>query len=100
MDFSAAEGNITAGGFQLSLLSVPDDFRYIVDAAIGQGSGNQVDRIRKQILGNNRQEKKLVNHLVKLLAPQMREKEFQKSEQENSHLIVVEETKLNKNLGL
>ena len=77
-------------GFQLSLLSVPDDFRYIVDAAIGQGSGNQVDRIRERIWGNNQHEKELVNHLLKLLAPQRREKEFQKSEQENNHLIVVE----------
>ena len=84
MDFSAGKGNVTAGGFQLSLLSVPDDFRYIVDAAIGQGSGSQMDRIRKQIWGNNQQEKKLVNHLVKLLSSQV------KTGGENA-LVVVED---------
>ena len=85
MDFSAGEGNMTAGGFQLSLLSVPDDFRYIVDAATGQGADNQMDRIRKQIWGNNQQEKKLVSHLVKLLSSQVKTKGGENA------LIVVEE---------
>ena len=83
MDFIAGDGNMSAGGFQLSLLSVPDDFRYV--AATGQGEGNQMDRIRKQIWGNNQQEKKLVNHLVKLLSSQV------KTEGGENSLIVVEE---------
>ena len=91
MDFIAGDGITAAGGFQLSLLSVPDDLRYIIAAATGQGSGNQLDRIRNQIWGNNQQEQKLLSHLVKLLAPQLSEKEFQKSEQEDNPLIVVEE---------
>ena len=85
MDFSAGEGNITAGGFQLSLLSVPDDFRFIVDAATGEGADDQMDRIRKQIWGNDQQEKKLVNHLVKLLSSQVKTKGGENA------LIVVEE---------
>ena len=91
MEFIAGEGNTTAGGFQLSLLSVPDNLRYIIAAATGQGADNQLDRIRNQICGNNQQEKKLVSHLVKLLAPTLSEKVFQKSEQEGNPLIVVEE---------
>ena len=91
MDFIAGDGITAAGGFQLSLLSVPDDLRYIIAAATGQGSGNQLDRIRNQIWGNNQQEQKLLSHLVKLLAPQLSEKEFKKSEQEDNPLIVVEE---------
>ena len=85
MDFSAGEGNITAGGFQLSLLSVPDDFRYIVNAATGQGADDQMDRIRKQIWVNNQQDKKLVHHLVKLLSSQV------KTDGHDNPLIVVEE---------
>ena len=91
MEFIAGEGNTTAGGFQLSLLSVPDDLRYIIAAATGQGAGRQMDRIRERIWGNNHQDKKLVSHLVKLLASTLSEKVFQKSEQEDNPLIVVEE---------
>ena len=91
VDFIDADGITAAGGFQLSLLSVPDDFRYIIAAATGQGSDNQLDRIRNQNWGNNHQEQKLVSHLVKLLAPQLSEKELQKSEEEDNPLIVVEE---------
>ena len=91
MDFIAGDGRTAAAGFQLSLLSVPDDFRYIIAAATGQGLDNQLDRIRNQIWGNNHQEQKLVSHLVKLLAPQLSEKEFKRSEQEDNPLIVVEE---------
>ena len=43
------------------------------------------------IQGNNKQDKKLVNHLVKLLATKVREKNVQKSVQEDNPLIVVEE---------
>ena len=91
MEFIAGEGNTTAGGFQLSLLSVPDDLRYIIAAATGQGADRQLSRIRERILGNNEQDKKLVSHLVKLLAPTLSEKVFKKSEQERNPLIVVEE---------
>ena len=91
MDFIAGDEITAAGGFQLSLLSVPDDLRYIIAAATGQGSGNQLDRIRNQIWGNNHQEQTLVSHLLKLLAPQLNKKEFKKSEQEKNPLIVVEE---------
>ena len=91
MDFIAGDGVTAAGGFQLSLLSVPDDFRYIIAAATGQGSDNQLDRIRNQIWGNYHQEQKLVSHLMKLLAPKLSEREFKQSEQEDNPLIVVEE---------
>ena len=85
MDFIAGEGHITAGGIQLSLLSVPDDFCYIVDAATGQGADDQMDRIRKQIWGNNQQDKKLVHHLVKLLSSRVQ------TDGHYNPLIVVEE---------
>ena len=52
MDFIDGDEIKAAGGFQLSLLSVPDDLRYIIAAATGQGSGNQLDRIRERIWGN------------------------------------------------
>ena len=91
MDFIAGDEITAAGGFQLSLLSVPDDLRYIIAAATGQGSGNQLDRIRNQIWGNKHQEQKLLSHLVKLLAPQLSEKEFRQSEQKHNPLIVIEE---------
>ena len=68
-----------------------DDFCYIIAAAIGQGSDNQLDRIRNQIWGNNHREQKLVSHLVKLMAPQLSEKDFKKSDEEDNPLIVVEE---------
>ena len=91
MDFIAGEGIVTAGGFQLSLLSVPDDFRYIIESVKDQGSGHQLDIIRKMIWGNNHQEKHLVNHLVKLLSLQVREKEAQKIELLDKPLIEVME---------
>ena len=92
MEFIAGEGNTTAGGFQLSLLSVPDDFRYIVDAAAGQGADRQLDRIRNQIWGSNIQDKELVRQLVKLMATEVREKNVKKSvPEDNDPLIVVEE---------
>ena len=79
MEFIAGEGNTTAGGFQLSLLSVPDDFRYIIAAATGQGADSQLDRIRERIWGNNKQDKKLVSHLVKLLATKVMKQNVRKS---------------------
>ena len=91
MEFIAGEGNTTAGGFQLSLLSVPDDLRYIIAAATGQGADSQLGRIRERIWGNKKKDKKLLSHLVKVLAPTLSEKTFQKSEQEENPLIVVEE---------
>ena len=89
MDFTAGEGIVSAGGFQLSLLSVPDNFRYIIDGVKEQGSGHQLDRIRKMIWGNNHQEKHLINHLVKLLSLQVREKEFQRVEIVDKPLVEV-----------
>ena len=91
MDFIAGEGITTAGGFQLSLLSVPDDFRYIIDTVKDQGSGHQLDRIRKIIWGNNQKEKHLISHLVKLLSLQVREKEAQRIELLDKPLIEVME---------
>ena len=92
VDFTAGEGNYSAGGFQLSLLSIPDDFRYIIDAVKEKGSDNQLDRIRQQIWGNNNQDKQLVNHLLNLLSPQVREKELRTNEHGDNPLIeVVEE---------
>ena len=85
MEFIAGEGNTTAGGFQLSLLSVPDDFCYIIAATTGQGADTQMNRIRNQIWGNNQQDKKLVHHLVKLLSSQV------KTDGHDNPLIVVEE---------
>jgi hypothetical protein len=87
VDFSAGEGNFTAGGFQLSLLSIPDDFRYMIDAIAQQGSESQLDRIRQTIWGNNQQEKQLVNHLLNLLSPKVREQEHG----DNPLIEVVEE---------
>ena len=92
MDFSAGEEILTAGGFQLSLLSVPDDFRYIIDAVKDQGSGHQMDRIRKMIWGNNHQEKHLLNHLTKLLSLQVRERQAQRIELVDKPLIEVIES--------
>jgi hypothetical protein len=94
VDFTAGSGNYSAGGFQLSLLSVPDDFRYMIDALAEQGSDNQLDRIRQQIWGNKKkqQEKQLVSHLLNLLSPQVREKELQRTKHGDNPLIeVVEE---------
>ena len=91
MEFIAGEGNTTAGGFQLSLLSVPDDLRYVVDAAAGQGADRQLSRVRERIWGEKLQNKELLSQLVRLLAHQLSEKEFNKSEQEDNPLIVVEE---------
>ena len=89
MDFIAGEGIVTAEGFQLSLLSVPDNFRYIIDSVKDQESGHQLDRIRKKIWGNNQQEKHLLNHLVKLLSLQAREREVQRIKVVDKPLIEV-----------
>ena len=70
---------------------MPDDFRYIIDAATGQGGDSQLHRIMEKISGNNQHNKELVSHLVKLMATKVREKNVQKSVQEDNPLIVVEE---------
>jgi hypothetical protein len=93
VDFSAGEGIVTAGGFQLYLLSVPDNFRYIIDTVKDHGSEHQLDILRKMIWGNNQKEKHLVNHLVKLLSLQVREKEAQRIELLDKPLIEVMEDK-------
>ena len=89
MEFIAGEGNTTAGGFQLSLLSVPDDLHYIIAAATGQGADSPLQRISERVWGNNKQDKELVSHLLKLLATNVKGKNLLKSVQENSPLIVV-----------
>ena len=89
MDFIAGDGIVTARGFQLSLLSVHDDFRYIIDTVKEQGSGHQMDRTRKMIWGNNHQEKHFLNHLTMLLSLQVRERQAQRIELVDKPLIEV-----------
>ena len=53
VDFTGT-GNTSAEGFQLSLLSVPDGLRLLIEAAIGQGKDHSnLDRIAKEIWGYN-----------------------------------------------
>jgi hypothetical protein len=93
VDFIAGEGIVSAGRFQLSLLSVPNGFRYIIAAVKDQSSGYQMDRFRKMIWGNNHQKKHLQNHLVRLLSLQVREKEAQRIELGDKPLIEVIKSK-------
>ena len=94
MDFIASPGNFSAGGFQLSLLSVPDDLRHVIDAVKDRGAGRQVDRKWEQVRGNNQQEQLLVKHLMKLLSPSVRNKDILKikeAPQTNPLIEVVED---------
>ena len=95
VDFSAGEGALSAGGFQLSILSVPNELSHVSDAASGTaGAGRQMERIQKQTRGNNPQEQLLVKHLLGLLLPSVRNKEitYQREVPQTNPLIeVVEE---------
>ena len=92
MDFTARDGDYSAGGFQLSLLSIPDDLRYLIDGITGQGSDSKLDRIRQTVWGNSQQDKLLVNHLLHLLSANGRDKQLKTIRQDDSPLIeVVEE---------
>ena len=54
VDFTGT-GNASAEGFQLSLLSVPDGLRLLIEAAIDEGKDySGLDRIAKEIWGYNR----------------------------------------------
>ena len=63
--------NQTAGGFQLSLLSVPPDLLPLVRAATQprQEQNSQVSRVRERWRGRQQSEQQLVSHLLSLLAP-------------------------------
>ena len=63
MDFSAGEGGETAGGFQLSVLSIPDSVRYVIGAVQGrEGDREQVDRIRHQLWGQEEEQLARIRH--------------------------------------
>ena len=89
MDFTAQDGDSSAGGFQLSLLSIPDDLRYLIDGVTGQGSDSQLDRIRKTVWGNSQQDSQLVSQLMKLLTSQVKEKQLRTTEHRDNPLIEV-----------
>ena len=92
VDFIALSSNSSARGFQLSLVSVPDDLRHIIDAVKDPEPGDQLDRIRDHLWGNSHQEQQLVSHLLRLLSPSLREQTLKSRKPGNSPLIeVVEE---------
>ena len=91
MEFTAGDGDYSAGGFQLSIISIPDDLRHIIDAVKGQGSDTQLERIQQTVWGDNQQGHHLMSHLLNLL----REKQPRTTvpEQGDNPLIeVIEET--------
>ena len=95
MDFIASPGQFSAGGFQLSVVSVPDDLRQVIDTVKGKGAGWEGDKHNEQVQGNNLQEQQLVKHLMKLLSPSVKNKELTLSRGEpqiNPLIEVVEET--------
>ena len=63
--------NQTAGGFQLSLLSVPPDLLPLVRAATQprQEQSSQVSQVRERWRGRQQSEQQLLSHLLSLLAP-------------------------------
>jgi len=67
IDFTTGDGDYSAGGFQLSIISVPDDLRHIIDAVKGQRSGTHLERIKQTLWGENQQGQHLVSHLLNLL---------------------------------
>ena len=94
MDFIASPGQFSAQGFQLSVVSVPDDLRQVIDAVKGTGVGREGDKHSEQVQGNNLQEQQLVKHLMKLLSPSVRNKELRrikKDPQTNPFIEVVED---------
>ena len=97
MDLSTTEtqpSSIEATGFMISLITVPDDLIPVIQAVLDQGHGEQVDRIRNNIWGNTLHDRQLVNHLMKLLSPPVRDSTFDQRElKEKTPLIeVVEES--------
>ena len=97
VDLSTTEtqpSSIEATGFMISLITVPDDLIPVIQAVLDQGHGEQVDRIRNNIWGNTLHDRQLVNHLMKLLSPPVRDSTFDQRElKEKTPLIeVVEES--------
>merc|ERR1719370_879067 len=86
--------NIEATGFMISLLTVPDDLLPVIQAVLNKGHGEQVDRVRNNLWGNTLHDRQLVNHLMKLLSPPIRDSTFDRRElEEKIPLIeVVEES--------
>ena len=50
---STLPSNLTGGGFQLSLVSVPSDLLPLIQAATGHQQDSHLDRIQQQIWGYN-----------------------------------------------
>ena len=99
VDFTAGEGNYSAGGFQLSLLSIPDDLRHVIEAVQGneeeekEEEDSQMKRIRHQLWGTQQGKSHLVNHLLTLLSGQVITRDQTRTDTEDSPLIeVVEDT--------
>ena len=97
VDFTAGEGNNSAGGFQLSILSIADDLRHVIDAVQGNsengGHAGQVDRMRHQVCGAHQGNNHLVSHLLSVLSRQGNNKEQDESETDRDTLIqLVEES--------
>ena len=96
VDFTAGEGNNSAGGFQLSILSIADDLRHVIDAVQGNsedgGHAGQVDRMRHQVWGAHQGNNHLVSHLLSILSGQGNNMEQVKSGNDKDTLIqLVEE---------
>jgi len=69
VDFTGT-GNISAEGFQLSLLSVPDGLRLLIEAAIDEGKDySGLDRIAKEIWGYNPKDQRRLSNLLSMLSP-------------------------------
>ena len=93
VDFTAGVGNYSAGGFQLSLLSVPDDLRHVIEAVQGEEEDSQVERIKHQLWGTQQENSHLVNHLLTLLSGRVITRDQARIDTEDSPSIeVVEET--------
>jgi hypothetical protein len=97
VDFTAGSGNNSAGGFQLSILSIADDLRHVINAVQGNtedgGHAGQVDRIRHQVWGAQQGNNHLVSQLLSILSGQGNNKEQVESETDRDNLIqLVEET--------
>ena len=95
MDFTAGEGNNSAGGFQLSILSIADDLRHVIDAVQGKsedvGHAGLVDRMRHQVWGAQQGNNHLVSHLLSILSGQGNNKE-QVGTDRDTLIQLVEET--------
>ena len=72
--------NIEATGFMLSLLTIPDDLHHVIQGVLDQGQGEQLDRIRNNLWESSLQNRQLVNHLMKLLSPPVRDPLFTRRE--------------------